>query len=88
MTTESTGRSGPLVERTPATRRSIIQMRYANKRVDNKFVDSVEAWNDLIQREITGANAPAVARETVYMDPTPVTKKRIKATICEIETTK
>ena len=43
MIIESTGRSGPLVKRTPATRRSIRQMRYTSKRVDIRFVDRVVA---------------------------------------------
>ena len=43
MTADNTGRSGPLVERMHAARRSTLQIRYANKRVVNKFVESVVA---------------------------------------------
>jgi hypothetical protein len=40
MTTESTGRSELFVARVLEICRSILQIRYANKRVDNKFVES------------------------------------------------
>ena len=40
MTTGSIGRSRLFVTRTFEVCRSIVQMRYANKRVDSKFVES------------------------------------------------
>jgi hypothetical protein len=40
MTTDRIGRSRLFIIRTLEVCRSIVQMRYANKRVDSKFVES------------------------------------------------
>ena len=43
ITTSSTGRRGPFVERMCETRRSMLQIRYANRIVDNELVAMVVA---------------------------------------------